>query len=338
MINERLNWLLASRGYDAIVALSLENVLYLSWANILTQRLIPDRLAVVLWPAKSHPVLMVCTIEQTLVCTQSRIKDVRGYVEFKESPMALFVDTLKEKHLERGRIAFEKCYIGAEYFEQLVRVLPCVTFEPCDRELDLLRAVKSSDEIELLKKAAIATDKAIASGYEGASNGCDERRVAELMRTALFQNGADELTFLCLGAAEHSVESHHTACTNKLKPGDILRVDVGGSFDGYYSDLARTAVVGKPSPSQAKAYKALWDVMEKVIEAVRPGIPSKHLYKIYKDRFEELGPGVRMPHVGHCLGIKLHEQPMLTPFKERLLEPNMVLMIEPHRGWQAVPQ
>jgi Xaa-Pro aminopeptidase len=158
------------------------------------------------------------------------------------------------------------------------------------------------------------------------------------MRTALFQNGADELTFLCLGAAEHSVESHHTACTNKLKPGDILRVDVGGSFDGYYSDLARTAVVGKPSPSQAKAYKALWDVMEKVIEAVRPGIPSKHLYKIYKDRFEELGPGVRMPHVGHCLGIKLHEQPMLTPFKERLLEPNMVLMIEPHRGWQAVPQ
>jgi Xaa-Pro aminopeptidase len=328
MSNVKLAALFARKGYDAIVALSPVNVLYLSGANIHTQRSIPDRLALVLWPADSDPSLLVCTIEESQARRQSRIKDVRSYFEFKESPIQLLANTIKEKRLDRGRIGIEKRYITAEYFDELVRSLPDVTFDSCDRDLDLLRAVKSAGEIELLKNAAICTDKAIATAYEGASEGRDEKYVADAMRSALFQNGAEELAFLHLGAGEHSIEAHHTVCDKKLKKGDIMRVDIGGSFGGYYSDLARTAVVGEASANQAKAYKALWDVMEEVIGAIVPGAPAKTLYNIYKTRFEEQGFAVRMSHVGHSLGIKLHEQPMLTPYEEHILEPNMVLEIE----------
>lgn len=327
-MNAKLPSLLQSRQWDAIVASSPVNVLYLSGANVQTQRLIPDRLALVLWPSNSDPVFIVCSIEESLVRTQSRIRDIRTYTEFRQPPIDSLIQVIKERKLERGRIAIETHHINAAYYVELTNGLPQAKLESCDGELDKLRSVKSEEEIRILTAAALATDKAIAAGYQKASLSSTEKHLADSMRSTLFRNGADEVSFLCLGSGEHSIESHHAACSKKLSSGDIVRVDIGGLFGGYYSDLARTAVVGKPKPGQMEAYRALWDVMEEVIAAVRPGIPARSLYEIYRTRFESLGLDIRMPHVGHSLGMKLHEFPMLTPFEEQLLEANMVLEIE----------
>jgi Xaa-Pro aminopeptidase len=203
-----------------------------------------------------------------------------------------------------------------------------VTFEACDEAMDYFRAIKSPDELERLRSGAVATDRAIAFAYEHAQLGYDERQLETLMRTAMFDNAADEVIFLCLGAGPHSIEPHHHPCSYKLKRGDIIRVDIGGAFSGYFSDLARTAVVGKPTPEQAAKYRIVWDVMEEIIAAIKPGEQAKVLYGIYKKKFEKLGLPTFAPHVGHSLGIKVHERPMLMPFEEKILEPNMVLEIE----------
>ncbi len=328
MDRSRLERLFEQNPFDAFIALSPVNVFFLSGADIITQRLLPERLAIILWPAKADPSFVICTIEDSLVRSQTWIKDIRGYTEFKDSPIKVLADVIKEKGLETGRLGIEKHYIHAAYFEELLQELPKASFESCDQQLERIRAVKSPEEIERLQKGAIATDKAIAKGYEDAHAGCDELFIAESMRTALYENGADEITFLCLGGGKHSIEAHHHPCRNKPKDGDIVRVDIGGSFSGYYSDLARTAVVGKPTPAQEKVYKNVWEVMEEVIAAIQPGIPARNLYVIYKEHFEKRGLDVRMPHVGHSLGIKLHEQPLLMPYQEEILQPNMVLAIE----------
>lgn len=328
MINRGVSSVLEQNHYDAVVALSPSNVFYLSGADIITQILIPERLAIVLWPAHVEPSLIICTIEESLVRSQSQIRDIRCYEEFKESPMRVLADAVKERGLQCGRIGIEKRYIHAEYYEELCRYLPETRFEACDKQLDHIRSIKTPKEIQLLRTAAAATDKAIAEGFEKARPGHNEADVAGFMRKALLDNGADEIAFLCLGAGPHSTESHHHACTYRLERGDIIRVDIGGTFRRYYSDLARTAVVGKATANQINTYNIVWNVMGEIIAAIRPGVSAKTLHAVYKRRFQELGLPSRMPHVGHSLGIKLHEQPMLTPYEEYILEPNMVLEIE----------
>ena len=328
MLEKRFENLMEREKFDGIVALSPVNVLYLSGVILDTQKLIPDRLAIVVWPATSAPALIICSIEETLTRAQSRIEDIRTYVEFKESPIEVLAKVIKEKHLDKARIGIEKRYIHVEYFEEIRSALPDVRFVGCDRELDIVRSVKSADELALLRRAAMATDKAIAQGFEESHIGCDERFIADRMRDAMYKNGAEEMTFLCMGGGNHSIESHHHACDLKLKLGDVLRVDIGGCFKGYFSDMARTAVMGRPGNSEAAAYQAVWDVMEAVIDAVKPGIEARELYLIYKNQFTARGLDIRMSHVGHSLGIKLHELPILTPFEKQILEPDMVFQIE----------
>lgn len=328
MLEKRFENLMEREKFDGIVALSPVNVLYLSGVILDTQKLIPDRLAIVVWPATSAPALIICSIEETLTRAQSRIEDIRTYVEFKESPIEVLAKVIKEKHLDKARIGIEKRYIHVEYFEEIRSALPDVCFVGCDRELDIVRSVKSADELALLRRAAMATDKAIAQGFGESHVGCDERFIADRMRDAMYKNGAEEMTFLCMGGGNHSIESHHHACDLKLKLGDVLRVDIGGCFKGYFSDMARTAVMGRPGNSEAAAYQAVWDVMEAVIDAVKPGIEARELYLIYKNQFTARGLDIRMSHVGHSLGIKLHELPILTPFEKQILEPDMVFQIE----------
>jgi Xaa-Pro aminopeptidase len=83
----RLASAIADVGLDAVVATSPENTLYLTGANILTQRLLPERIALVLWPRAGEPVFIICIIEERLTRQTSRIPDIRTYHEFRESPI-----------------------------------------------------------------------------------------------------------------------------------------------------------------------------------------------------------------------------------------------------------
>ncbi|HET8629793.1 MAG TPA: aminopeptidase P family N-terminal domain-containing protein, partial [Thermomicrobiales bacterium] len=103
-VRARMRAALASADLDAVIALSPENVFYLSRALILTQRYIPDRLAVVVWPREGEPTFIVCAIEQELARQDSWIADLRTYVEFRDSPVALLADVLAERGLARGRL------------------------------------------------------------------------------------------------------------------------------------------------------------------------------------------------------------------------------------------
>ena len=80
--HQRMQAVLDASDLDAIVAISPENVFYLSNALILTQRYIPDRLAVVVWSKAQGPTMIVCTTEESLTRQDSAISDIRTYVEF----------------------------------------------------------------------------------------------------------------------------------------------------------------------------------------------------------------------------------------------------------------
>lgn len=317
---------------DVLVATSFENVAYLSGAVIITQRQIPERLAAVVVPRRGEPVLVVCTIEESLARRDSRIPDIRGYVEFSRSPVDLIAEVIQETGSAGGRIGIETQVLSVHYFRELERALPGATFQSTDDLLAALRMVKQPEEIALLEKAALATDSAIRAAYEKGRAGVSDTVIANALVSGIQFSGADSIAFLTLGSGPSAALAHPAPMNRVLEAGDVVRCDVGGYYRGYYSDLARTAVVGEPTPEQADTYRRLWQIHEETIAAVRPGVTAGELFATCRAAFDRQGLQLNLPHIGHSLGLGLHERPMLTPFNETPLQEGMVLAIEPvHR-------
>lgn len=324
---------LADAGLDALVAVSLENVLYSSNVPIMTQRMIPSRLAFVVWTPDDEATMIVCTIEEAQVRAESWITDIRGYVEFADSPMAALADVLREKGLAAGRIAIETAYLGHRYHAELAGLLPGATLLDGDEVFDAARLVKAPHELETLERAAITTERAIRHAFATAAIAETEVVVADRMAAELRRGGADGVAFTVLATGPNAHLVHPSPGQEKLDPGNVLRTDFGGHFGapyaGYLSDLARTAVVGRATPGQRDTYARLFEVHTSLLEMLRPGVRACDVYEAARRGFEERGLAFRMPHVGHSIGLSIHEMPMLSPKTTAELRAGMVMAIEP---------
>lgn len=320
-------------GLDAVVAISMENVYYSSGTMLLTQRMIPPRLAMAVWLADGTATLIVCSIEIAQVRAESWIKDVRTYTEFKDSPLAALAELLVEKGLSRGRIGLEMGYLPATYHREIVGLMPGATFVDGDAVLDAARVIKSPDEIDVLRRAAVNTDRAIRVAFEGARIGTTEIEMYETMRRELLAGGADGVAFAVMTTGENSKLVHPTPSRTPVRRGDLVRTDFGGYYGayygGYFSDLARLAIAGKPTDRQRDTYKRLREVYDVLLDNVKPGVRACDLYELCKTSFGAQGLEFRMPHIGHNIGVFIHEHPMLNPQTTAELQPGMVMAIEP---------
>ena len=325
----RFEVLLAESGLDAVIANSLENVSYLSGARMVMQRLIPDRLALLLWPADGDPAIVVCKGEDVACRDDCRIADMRSYTEFVTSPMDLLADVIAEKGLAKGRLGLELHSLPASYVNQMRERLPGATLVDCGDLMDQARMIKTPEEIEALAAAGRATERAIRGAFERASVGESEKKVADDIAAGVTAAGADVLNFMFLGTGTRSFEWHARPGATRLESGQVLHTDVAGNFIGYWSDLARTAFVGSPSPRQRDIYGRLYQTHVETLDAIRPGLRAGDLFSICQAAYKRVGLPFQMAHIGHGLGLGLHEYPMLKPSTDELLQPGMVLCIEP---------
>jgi Xaa-Pro aminopeptidase len=228
-----------------------------------------------------------------------------------------------------SRIGIEARALSHHYFAELARLLPDATLVPVDQLFDEIRMIKSDEEVQILRRGALATDAAIRTSYASSRVGTPDKLIADTMANNLQANGADAVAFLVVGAGPSAALAHPHATDRPVEVGDIVRCDIGGYFAGYYSDLARSGVVGRASDEQLRSYEQLWCVHEALIAAVRPGLPASQLFRQCAQEFSRRNLEMRSPHIGHSLGLGLHEQPMLHPGNHTPLQVGMVLSIEP---------
>jgi Xaa-Pro aminopeptidase len=322
---------LSESGWDVLVASSQANVFYTSGAFISTQASIPDRLALVVLPRSGQHVLILCNIEESLGKEESWIEDIRSYVEFARSPLSLLAEVVAEKGLAGGRIGIEKKHLSTAHFEELTKALPRAEFGGCDGLFDSVRATKTDSEVRVLAEAFAIAEGAVYTGFSKAEAGMTERAVLDIMGDCAVTHGAGRGSGV-LASGTNTAHPHWDAGNRKLQEGDLVRVDFfGGRYRGYLYDLARTAVVGKPTPEQRDTYHRLWEVHKKTISFMSPGVRACDVYQRYLRALEEehVQSDWVNPHVGHGIGIKGHEDPMLQPYEECELRPNMVFCVEP---------
>jgi Xaa-Pro aminopeptidase len=332
MNRPRLMAKMEQAGLDAIILASPENFFYTTGALILTMRTLRDRLGFSVLTPSADAVAVVCGIEESLTKHDSWIKDVRTYVERKDDPTAVLAATLREKGWDRLRLGYESRFLPVAHFERLRKALPAATFVPADDVIVSTRAVKTPGEVERIKHAAQVTERAIAGAFESAKPGDTEKSVNDKIMSNLLSMGADSVLFSVFGAGKNGLHAHAIAGDTPLRPGEVGRVDSGGEFKGYTSDLARSMGTGQVPQHMRDWYKRLRDVEHETIAFLRPGRTAAEVFETCKNAYAKQGLPFIMPHIGHgipVLGGEMHEEPNLHPFNTMPIEAGMIFNIEP---------
>jgi D-alanyl-D-alanine dipeptidase len=148
----------------------------------------------------------------------------------------------------------------------------------------------------------------------------------------MYARGADTLRHFIVTAGDNARHAHPFPSAEKiLEPGDIIRIDFGGLFAGHGTDIARMGIVGQATEDQARRYKILRDTQREIATRFVPGIPAREVFRKAVEGYASRGvSGYSRDHVGHSLSILGgHDNPMLHPGNETLLEENMVFALEP---------
>lgn len=325
---KRLAEALDDAPMDAMLVAGPDNAVYLSGAYNPVRRLILERPAVVVWPRHGQLVLVAPAVEEAFLRERSQLHDLRFYRGTTRDAVALASAALRELGLSRATIGCDLEAVSAHFYVSLRRELPDAVIVDASDVLSELRAVKTDSEVAALRRAAEATDRAEWRSLEAFELGWTEARLAARLRHALLDEGADTVTFLVLGGGIRGVAAHAAPSATALKPGEIVRFDLGGSFSGWASDVAKTAVVQEATPRQRHVYGVLRGVLNRHIERLRPGALASELYTAVAADFERAGLPFAAPHVGHGIGLSVHESPLLAPGTPRALKENMALCAE----------
>lgn len=210
-----------------------------------------------------------------------------------------------------------------------VESLPAVTgVWDASAHLHGVRSVKLAGEVELLGRAAALAEQGIQAAFAAAEVGMTERDLASVV-SATMAAGGGEPRFVVVTAGLRSALSDARPTDRALQGGDLLRLDVGCTVDGYWSDTARTAVVGQPDKLQAGRYAALLAGEQAQLAAAKPGLPARDLFKVAVDTVEADGiQPYRRHHCGHAIGGEVYERPIVSATTDDELSEGMVLCVE----------
>jgi Xaa-Pro aminopeptidase len=316
------------RGLDAVVVTSPENVAYTSGAAPPSQKTVRSRLAAAVVPLTGETEVVAVALEGPVVRTQSRLDSIRLYEEFVEDPVEVLAESLRARGLASGVVGVEETHLTHAAHKKLEAALPNVRLVPVDDLFSTLRAIKTSAEIDAIRDIGGAADQIAREVCAEFGAGATEREIANFVAERYSEAGGDGLTMLVVGSGPRSAAVNAPPTGRKLDRGDVLRIDIIGTKAHYFSDVARTAVVGEPSTDQQRVYDLLQGVHRSCLEALRPGRLTSDVYRIYREAMDDAGlPPYHF--VGHGLGITLHEEPFVNELKSIPLEEGMVLCIEP---------
>lgn len=216
-------------------------------------------------------------------------------------------------------------------FNAVQAVLHGAEFVDVTAIIRALRLIKS--EAEIAKIAHIC--ELVSGAFEALPNlltsGDTEREAFRKFKLEVLQRGADEVPYLVGGAGQGGYDDIISPPSNRaIQPGDVLMLDTGSVFDGYFCDFDRNYAFGHASDATRKAYQVLYQATEAGLQAAQPGAKCSDIYAsmwgvISANSDADSGVG----RLGHGFGMQLTEPPSHTHFDHTVLAPGMVITLEP---------
>ncbi|MEP0767096.1 MAG: aminopeptidase P family protein [Fimbriimonadia bacterium] len=242
------------------------------------------------------------------------------------------IDFLRDTLTDLGlrRIGFEADTVTYAEWQRWQDSLDGIEFVPASNLMDKLRIVKDASELEAIRQACGMTEACFEYIRPLIQVGVAEMDLALEIDFYFRRQGAASAFDVIAVSGERSARPHGKPSERKLQVGDFLTLDFGAEVGGYCADITRTVVVGEASERHRIIYQAVLDAQKSAIEAMRPGKTGHEIDQIARDALAKYDMAQFFGHgLGHGLGLMVHDFGRLGQNSETVLEPNMVLTVEP---------
>jgi Xaa-Pro dipeptidase len=229
------------------------------------------------------------------------------------------------------RVGFEAHHVTVEGLGLLeAAAADRMHLEPAGKPIEVLRAVKDPAEVEALRRACVATDRAFEAVLGELAAGMTEREAEWALLNALRAAGADGASFPSIVAfGPNAAIPHHHPADRPLARGDLVKLDFGALVDAYHADMTRTVVFGTAADWQRELHEEVRALQAELAAVVAPGVVPADLDAEMRKRITATGRDVSHG-LGHGVGLEIQEDPFLT---ERSPAPplaaGMVVTVEP---------
>jgi Xaa-Pro dipeptidase len=232
-----------------------------------------------------------------------------------------------------GRVGIEAEQLRVAQLDLFRSAAPNCTFVAADDVMANARIRKDAEELEALQRACVILDTAFARvAEESLSAGRTELDVAEDCARFVREAGGSTSGFtpIVLTGARSALP-HGKAGDTSLTTGDLVVIDFGACYRGYFSDATRTFVVGGSlSARQRGLFEAVHRAEQAGIAAVRPGAAARDVDIAARSVLADAGLADYFVHrTGHGLGLDVHEPPWLNGSNDQILTEDMVVTVEP---------
>ncbi|RED46176.1 M24 family metallopeptidase [Aestuariispira insulae] len=297
----------------------------------------PTRPWFLILPAKGEPIAVIPGIGEAGM-RGTWIRDIRCWPAPRpeDDGVSLLADGLNSLPRRFGRIGLPMGH------ESLLR-MPLADFRKLERGIagyelidaaplmHALRFVKSAAEINKIEYACQVTSKAFEALPEKLAIGMTEREACQALRMDLLKLGADHSPYLIAGSGSMSYGDIIMGPTDRvLEDGDVLIIDTGTVYDGYFCDFDRNLAFGTPADETLAAHECVHRATDAGFAAARPGATMADLFNAMWQVLEAGGAlGNNVGRMGHGLGMQLTEGPSVTPHDQTVLEVGCVVTLEP---------
>jgi len=320
---------------DGLLVTTPQNIRYFSgydsqfWES-------PTRPWFVVIPATSKPIAIVPEIGESEF-NKTWLDEIRTWPSPRpeDEGVSLLKDTLENLKKTHGNV-------GAEFGKEMTIRMPVKDLEKLRKTINLniidgsdalwdIRMVKTNAEIEHIKYICSIASDAYNQLPSKIAIGDTERDVVRKLKIDMLQKGADSVPFMPGFSGEGGVSQIVCGPTDKvLNNGDILCIDTGSTYDGYFCDFDRNYAFGEISSEVERIHETLWLATEAGIKAAVPGATTDEVWVAMNTIIQDAGAiGNNVGRLGHGLGLQLTEPPSHRPGDNIRIVENMVLTIEP---------
>ena len=262
--------------------------------------------------------------------TEQAEKEIKGYRIVQHSKTIVEEVAAQVQKMNVKTLGFEKDDMAFGLYESYKDQVKA-ELKPVSGIVEKLRMVKTPDEIDILKKAAKIADDAYEHIVKFIKPGISELDVSNELEFFMRKQGATSSSFsIIVASGLRSALPHGVATEKIIETGDFVTLDYGALYQGYISDITRTLAVGEPTDKLKEIYAVTLAAQELALKEIKPGMTGIEADAIARDYITLKGYAEAFGHsTGHGIGMEVHEAPGLSFRSETILEPNMVVTVEP---------
>ncbi|MEC8104077.1 MAG: peptidase M24 [Thalassolituus sp.] len=299
---EELRARIEERHLDAVVISDPENIMYLT--DYQTTGYSFFQALVV--PLEKEPFMITRALEESNVIARTWVDLTRPYPDTGDA-MQMLVDALREFGLANKRIGYERnSYFFPAYHQDVIHTsLKDGKLMDCFGIVEEGRVCKSAVEIELMKRAAKATEAGMAAGIEACRAGVSENEIGAAISAGMFAAGGEVPAVMpYVTSGPRTMIGHATWEGRIVQPNEHVFLEVGGCYRRYHTAMMRTVMLGELTDSMYQAQETMKRALDAVHTMVQPGMTVSDVDNLVRNIISDNSVGARLiTRSGYSIGI-----------------------------------